>query len=430
MRPRAVAVLCLGLALIPAPGDPAAEAGPAPAIVIDGEVKALPSATAGEAPVAGAQVWAFLQGPAPGAARPGSTRKKTDEQGKFRFALAPGRYTIVIHGGLTREFIPSAHHGLGDRSTVNTLLTRTIDEHNPKPVPVALTRANLEGVRKVIPVDSPEPNEVKEYKKFLDGWISDLDAVLGKPVNVLVPAYFNPADRPDDWKKIARAAEQYKGKLQLVVILNPASGPGTAPDASYGPALRECTKAGARVIGYLALGFGKAPQAELRKGVDSYRKWYPQIDGFFLDELDDGAAATQVVRDVAAYARNVLKPPKGSSRRPALIVGNPGKAIAAGPLVKDRVLDHICVYENDEKPVRFVPPDWAAGENGQKVCALVYDLAGEAEMRRVTRGLLGAGVTMLFVTDGSRVNPDVRFGLQWGRLPKYWDAFLDAAASR
>jgi hypothetical protein len=401
-------------------------------IVIDGQVKACPSVGAVEEAVPGAHVWAFLQGSEPGQARPGSTRKKTDELGKFRFELTPGRYAIVIHGGMTREFVPSAHYGLGDESRVNTLLVRTTYEPGRPPLPVSVAKANLEEIRKVIPAESQAPAEVKEYKKFLNSWITDLDTVLKEPVNILVPAYFNPAERPDDWKKISQAADKHKGKLQVVVILNPNSGPGAKADPNYATPLKDCVKSGARVIGYVALNFGKTPEAELRQAVDRYVQWYPQVSGFFFDELDDAEASVKIVRAVAAHARAVLKPAKGTVKKgapekTALLIGNPGKTIAAGPLVKDRILDVLCLYENDARPVRFVPPAWDAGP---KTCALVYDLPKEAEMKRVTAGLLQSGVNTIYVTDGSRTKPDVRFDLQWGRLPTYWDSFLEAAAAR
>ena len=54
---------------------------------------------------------------------------------------------------------------------------------------------------------------------------------LGRP-RLVVPAYFRPDVRPEDWDMLARHASQVR-----LVILNLANGPGPAPDPAFYPAL-------------------------------------------------------------------------------------------------------------------------------------------------------------------------------------------------
>ena len=71
---------------------------------------------------------------------------------------------------------------------------------------------------------------------------------------LLVPAYFHPAVRPDDWAVLAARAAQVR-----LVILNLANGPGTRPDEACLPALDRLRAAGVGVIGYVDTDYGRRP---------------------------------------------------------------------------------------------------------------------------------------------------------------------------
>jgi hypothetical protein len=89
-----------------------------------------------------------------------------------------------------------------------------------------------------------------------------------------VPAFFPPSD----WGRALGGAT-----VPAVMILNPASGPGTAPDRYFKTAVSQARDSGARVIGYIGTDYSQRPLAEAEQFVRDYRNWYG-VTGFFLDQ--------------------------------------------------------------------------------------------------------------------------------------------------
>ncbi|WP_328806214.1 spherulation-specific family 4 protein [Streptacidiphilus fuscans] len=111
----------------------------------------------------------------------------------------------------------------------------------------------------------------------------------GGAARILVPAYFHPAVEPDAWAALRRAARRL-----TAVVLNPASGPGDAPDPAYTQVragLRET-----RVLGYVDTDYGRRPHGEVVAEIERHRAWY-DVDGVFLDQTLAGPDG------VAYYAR-------------------------------------------------------------------------------------------------------------------------------
>ena len=69
---------------------------------------------------------------------------------------------------------------------------------------------------------------------------------------LLVPAYFHPDVRPQDWTLLADRAAHIR-----LIVLNLASGPGTEPDAAFAPALGRLYSAGVEVVGYVDTNYGQ-----------------------------------------------------------------------------------------------------------------------------------------------------------------------------
>ncbi|WP_245238309.1 spherulation-specific family 4 protein, partial [Streptomyces roseochromogenus] len=55
----------------------------------------------------------------------------------------------------------------------------------------------------------------------------------GHAVSLLIPLYVHPAEDPGAWHRLITAAARIHA-----VVLNPASGPGTAPDPAFTAAAR------------------------------------------------------------------------------------------------------------------------------------------------------------------------------------------------
>ncbi|QDV38226.1 spherulation-specific family 4 protein [Tautonia plasticadhaerens] len=102
-------------------------------------------------------------------------------------------------------------------------------------------------------------------------------------VKVLVPAYFYPTwwvGSP--WDDLNQAASQ----IPIEAIMNPASGPGNAPNPDYLQAVADLQAAGGKVIGYVPTGYGSRPIGDVMFEIQAYLIWY-DVDGIFLDEMGD-----------------------------------------------------------------------------------------------------------------------------------------------
>jgi Spherulation-specific family 4 len=114
---------------------------------------------------------------------------------------------------------------------------------------------------------------------------------------LLVPAYFHPGADPDDWARMASAAAQIR-----MVILNPASGPGDAPEQAYLDAVRRLRDAGVQVIGYADTNYAQRPSQDALADIRSYLDWY-DVAGVMFDRVSAQLADLQQYALLARRAR-------------------------------------------------------------------------------------------------------------------------------
>ena len=106
---------------------------------------------------------------------------------------------------------------------------------------------------------------------------------------LVVPAYFRPDLKPDDWELLAQHGPQVR-----LVILNMANGPGTGPDPAYAHALDRLRQAGVAIAGYVDTNYGQRQPREA------------------LAELE-------IVPEVVQRGRRVLRPGLHHRRAPRLL---------------------------------------------------------------------------------------------------------------
>ncbi len=114
---------------------------------------------------------------------------------------------------------------------------------------------------------------------------------------LLVPYYEHPAEQPDAWDALVTAAPRLYG-----VVLNPADGPGTAPDPVFAAAAARLRDAGVRVLGYADTDYARRPHADVVRDLLRHRDWYG-TDGAFLDQVSADAGALPHYRRLAVAAR-------------------------------------------------------------------------------------------------------------------------------
>lgn len=97
-------------------------------------------------------------------------------------------------------------------------------------------------------------------------------------MRLLVPYYEHPTARPAEWEAIAASAPLLYG-----VVLNPADGPGDAPDPAFAAVAARLRDGGVRVLGYADTDYGRRPHADVVRDLLRHRDWYG-TDGAFLDQ--------------------------------------------------------------------------------------------------------------------------------------------------
>ncbi|CBN79566.1 RecName: Full=Spherulin-4; Flags: Precursor [Ectocarpus siliculosus] len=105
-------------------------------------------------------------------------------------------------------------------------------------------------------------------------------------MKLLVPLYIYPL-RDDslarEWQEMKDAGD---AGVSVVAIANPGSGPGTEGDRGpYSKGMQALRDSGVEVIGYVASGYGRRSEIQVKADIDRYKEWYGEwLSGIFLDE--------------------------------------------------------------------------------------------------------------------------------------------------
>jgi len=124
---------------------------------------------------------------------------------------------------------------------------------------------------------------------------------------LLVPLYVYPGSA---WDSVASGAS----KVGTIAIINPNSGPASAPDSSYNTYMTKLKNAGVEMIGYVYTSYGARSIADVKKDIDTYASKYPLLTGIFFDEVSDSASQvafyTQAYNYVMqkGYSHSILNP--------------------------------------------------------------------------------------------------------------------------
>jgi hypothetical protein len=210
--------------------------------------------------------------------------------------------------------------------------------------------------------------------------------------STLIPAYVS----PERLSELAKSAEPGR-----TVILNPASGPGAAPDAAYRRAARQVRAAGTELLGYVPTGYGARDPAAVKADIERYESWYG-VDGIFLDETAHDAANVP-------YYKSLSETIHAAGERTVAI--NPG--VVPGRAYFD-LADVVVTYEGPYAGYADAErrtPAWVEELPRGRIAHLVYGASGEQAERVVTAN---AHAGHVYVTDGALPHP-------WGSLPPYLD---------
>ncbi|MFI6619266.1 spherulation-specific family 4 protein [Streptomyces sp. NPDC050528] len=184
---------------------------------------------------------------------------------------------------------------------------------------------------------------------------------------LLVPYYEHPTVRPAEWAAIVAAAPRL-----YAVVLNPASGPGEAPDPAFAEVAAQLRAADVRLLGYTDTDYGHRPYADVVEDLTNYRDWYG-TDGAFLDQVATGQTEFRHYQRIATAAWGTgcgtLVLNHGTTPHPSYA----------------RIADVLVTFEGPWTTYRGLPPQSWRGTTGIRFGHLVYgvpsDIAFEAEAR-------------------------------------------------
>lgn len=208
----------------------------------------------------------------------------------------------------------------------------------------------------------------------------------------LVPAYLEP-------EAILRLVE--RSTLPRLLVINPASGPGLAPDPAYREAIAAAQAGGTHVLGYVPTTWGARPAEEAEPEIDRYRDWYG-VDGVFLDEAASGASRLSYYHALSHHARAV-----GAD----FVVLNPGLMPAREYFA---IADAIVTFEGPISAYR--DRRQTEGIDPERTAHLIYGASREQALRALEPS---PSAGYVYLTSGTLPHP-------WGTVPDYFAQELAA----
>ncbi|MFE1313961.1 spherulation-specific family 4 protein [Streptomyces sp. NPDC058755] len=175
-------------------------------------------------------------------------------------------------------------------------------------------------------------------------------------MSLLIPLYVHPAEDPGAWRRLITPAARTHA-----VVLNPANGPGAAPDPAFTAAARALRAAGAPLLGYVDTDYGLRDRAEVVEDVRRHQKWYA-VEGCFLDRVTATAEGLPACRRLVRELRRL-----GAGT----VVLTPGVHPASGCI---RLADLTVTFEGPWPTYvsAFTRPVWTARHPPERFCHLVH----------------------------------------------------------
>jgi hypothetical protein len=223
-------------------------------------------------------------------------------------------------------------------------------------------------------------------------WATSLSAITGtpfvpRPVELFPTlqtqhiASVNYFDDPAAWQRSATL-----GTVSAFVVVNPASGPGTAADSNVQQRVTTSVRRGQRPVGYLHTLYGDRPIATVVADAIKYRDWYG-ISAVFLDE----AAGTC---DKATYYSDLVTSLRAAGI--SYVVSNPGMDVPSCYSFFDGIVN----FEGSlSRYLTWRPSTWVTDHSPRKFWHLVYDAPGASLGNAVGHSKQRWGGVVFFTDD-------------------------------
>ncbi|MGP0064175.1 MAG: spherulation-specific family 4 protein [Isosphaeraceae bacterium] len=222
-----------------------------------------------------------------------------------------------------------------------------------------------------------------------------------------VPAYYYPfGPGLREWNRLIASAKA----VPIVAIVNPASGPGDHVDTNFAAIIPRAREAGVTLVGYIGTQYTRKPIAQVKQEVETFLKFYPEIQGFHFDEQSSDARGIDYYAELYRYVHRRIPG--------ALVLTNPGTSCDAGYVARP-ASDVISLHERERGFEDYRPPAWTSRFAGSRFCLQAHDVATEEQMKRSLHRAAELKIGYVFITDDVGPNP-------YDRLPSYWDTEVEA----
>lgn len=211
---------------------------------------------------------------------------------------------------------------------------------------------------------------------------------------LVIPLYIYPGNSPGTraaWDLVAEVAKR-NPTVEVIAVINPSNGPGTRRDAQYRRAVRRLRRAGVILVGYVPLGYGSRPFRSVTDDLQRWRTLYPEVRGYFFDEVPLPAPGSLVPTvDLASLAIRA----RGLIDHAGPIIANPGVP-APREFYGPDTFDIVVAHEEMRPPAADALP---APDLARRSAVLLYgDGAWDEGLFRELAGQYG----YLFVNDHRR----------------------------
>jgi hypothetical protein len=196
-------------------------------------------------------------------------------------------------------------------------------------------------------------------------------------------------------------AKQQHPTVPVVAIANPNNGPGGSRTSDYTSGIAKLTAAGIKVIGYVATGYTARGSAAVQADIDTWKSFYPQIQGIFFDEQSNRQGDEAFYRALSQYAK---------AQGLSFTVGNPGAD--TGPTFVG-VFDAGLIYESGGAPPLSTLGGWHSSYPRENFGVIPYAAALDHAYVKSAKAYVG----WIYLTDDNLPNP-------WDSLPSYFPALL------
>ncbi|MCS6957919.1 MAG: spherulation-specific family 4 protein [Aquificaceae bacterium] len=224
------------------------------------------------------------------------------------------------------------------------------------------------------------------------------ESPMANITTLIVPLYSYPVG---SYEEEHRKLTQVQSSKELIFIANPRSGPGSQLDANYLQLIGTYKEKGFKVVGYVLTNYGNRNLQAVKEDMNRYVQFYPQVDGFFVDEVSNNPAYLSYYREIHQHARQLGK---------SLLIFNPGTVVPADYY---SLADRIVVLEESSD---FLFRNYRNYRANPKDCFLIYGVSSRSVAEEVLHFLRSRGAVCLYMVDE---NPP-----SWFRLSPYMDILL------